>query len=628
MGMFNTILLAIILAAFSFVLQKIHKKLSWIVFTLFNIFLLYTAYTLYRSGSFYETVRLGFPVVKGFALQLSLKFSNIGFLFFAVSGIVTTVISLFSLSYNDKKHATAISPLWILLVGANIGIFFANDWITLLVFWEVMGLSSFFIISHGKPESAKAGLYYLVLSLIGTSALIFSILLIYNYAGTLVISESLTKITALWAGDFSIPTLITILLTVTFFTKSAVFPFYMWPAKAHAEAPDDFSAFLSGIMIKYGVFGQIAFVMPVFSGYIGLNVNGVPFMLVILGVIGAATAVLGTLYGIRQNDMKRLMAYSTVGHIGYIFTAMSVNTSFGIAAALFHTFNHMVFKSAIFLSMASVKYQTGERNMHKLGGMAYKMPVAFFTFLISIIAAAGIPPMSGFGSKWMMFQSLFDVKFLLLAIPIFFASTGAFMYLFRGLHSIYLGQLSERFKDIKAAPFLQSAAMIILMLMVMAAGFLPGLVLLPVNQVIESLGYKPLEVTMYAARGVTANINFTIAGAAFVGAFFIVMVFFLLGKKRNVIKDPLDRYTSAEIPEQWGLTPDKYHFGLRFYDYFEDMVNPALHKTSVDNFFQRVAYEINRFGGVVSRLLKNPATAVFLTVTAMIILFIIGWFNL
>ena len=628
MGLFNTILLSFVLALLAFILQKFHKRLSWIIFSLFNIYLVYVAYTLFQSKDVSESISVAFPMIRDISIQLSLKYSNLGFLFFAGTGAVTTVISFFSLSYNDKKHATAISPLWILLVGANIGIFFAADWITLLIFWELMSFTSFLIISHGKKESAKAGLYYFALSLIGTSTLIMAILLIFNYSDTLVISESLAKIVPLWSSNFSIPTIITILLTITFFTKSAVFPFYMWPAKAHAEAPDDFSAFLSGIMIKYGVFGQIAFVMPIFAGYVGPSLNQVPIFLVILGIISAATAVLGTLYGIRQNDMKRLMAYSTVGHIGYIFTALSINTSFGIAAALFHTFNHMVFKAAIFLSMASVKYRTGEREMHKLGGMAYRMPVAFFTFLISIIAAAGIPPMSGFGSKWMIFQSLFDVKFLLLAIPIFFASTGAFMYLFRGLHTIYLGQLSERFKDIKPAPFFQSLAMIILMLLVMAVGFLPGIVLQPVNEVITSLGYSPLEVSMFGAKGVTANVNFSVAGLAFMGAFFIVMILFLLGKKRNVIKDPLDRYTSAEIPEQWDLTPEKYHFGLNFYDYFEDMVDPTLHKTSMDRFFQRVGYEITRFGGVVSRWIKNPTTAIILSVSTLMIIFIIGWFNL
>jgi NADH-quinone oxidoreductase subunit M len=521
-------------------------------------------------------------------------------------------------------------------MGANAGIFFAGDWFTFILSWELMGWSSYLIVSHGREESGKAGLYYFILSLIGTATLLTAIALLTSFvkAGNpnmgfseiIVIQRSIDTVNSLW-GINPIPIVVTILLIITFFAKSAVFPFYMWPAKAHAEAPDDFSAFLSGIMIKYGAFGLIAFVLPMFANYVGADYNGLPLPLVILGWIGAVTAVLGTLYAIRQNDMKRLMAYSTVGNIGYIITALSMNSSLGITGAMFHIFNHMVFKGAIFLTLAAVKYRTGIRDMHKLGGLAYKMPITFFTFLIGIIAAAGIPPMSGFGSKWLMIQSLFDRDFLFMVIPIFFASTGAFMYLFRGLHTILLGQLSPRFNSIKEAPPLQSIAMTILMLLVVAVGFIPGLVLEPIKEAVSSsLNFSGIESTMFSITGSTSAINFTIAGGVFMGAFIIVLILFLIGKKRQVIKDPLDRYTSAEIPEEWGLTPEKYHFGLNFYDYFEKMVNPILNATSFDRLFKRIAYEIERLSGSIGRWFKNISLSKITLFALIVLILIIGWF--
>ena len=419
------------------------------------LLLSYLTVKLYGLWGGTESFRSGF-------MHLSFTNSRLGWLFTAFSVGVTLLIALFSLSYNDRRLSSSIAPLWTLLMAANLGIFLAADWLTFIIAWELMGWTSFYIISHGRQQSFRAGIYYFSLSLIGTATLLAAVFIMYSLTGTLAIADSLAVLAGGWANNGDQLYAVIVLLTVTFFSKSAVGPFTMWPAKAHAEAPDDFSAFLSGIMIKYGIFGMLVFILPLFgSGYAGPDVNGTPVYLYVLGWIGAFTAVYGTLSAIRENDMKRLMAFSTVSHIGFIMLALSVNNLLGTAAAVFHTFNHMVFKAAIFLSLAAVKFRTGEREMHRLGGMAYRMPVAFFAFLLGIIAAAGIPPMSGFASKWLVFQSLFSRRFYLLAVPAFFASTAGFMYLYRGLHSIYLGQLSPRFAAVKPAPPLQSVAMVV-----------------------------------------------------------------------------------------------------------------------------------------------------------------------
>jgi len=511
-----TILIMLSGGLLSLVLFRKVKKLQWIIFFLSAAYLTIVTVLLYGKWELAETFRTGF-------FNLHLANTKLGWLFLAASTIVTLLISIFSLSYNDKKHATGIAPLWTMLLAANAGIFLAADWIAFLVFWEIMSWTSFFIIAHGKSRPFKAGIYYYALSLIGTSALLAAIFIIRKATGTFSIAESVKLLALQWQDESTLLYIVIILLSLAFFTKSAIAPFYMWPAKAHGEAPDDFSAFLSGIMIKYGIFGLLITVMPLFgSGYSGVLVNNTPLLLYILGWIGAFTAVWGTLLAIRENDMKRLMAYSTVSNIGFIVLAMSVNTAFGAAAAVFHTFNHMVFKGAIFLSMASVKYRTGEREMHRLGGIAYRMPVAFFAFLLGIIAAAGIPPMSGFASKWMVFQALFNRKLLFMAIPAFFASTAAFMYLYRGLHAIYLGQLSPRFKDIKAAPPLQSITMIIMMLAIFVVGAFPGLVLLPINEAVGA--GSAVEANISGIVGITSQVNLTAVAAVFMGSFLVILI--------------------------------------------------------------------------------------------------------
>lgn len=612
----NPILLAIFsvlaVGTLSLVLLKNVKPVQWALLFIANAFLLWTAYRLYGGWQHGDTtVRF---------LFLSFRNTPTGWLFFAMTSVVTLLFSLFSLSYNDRRHATGIAPLWTMLMAANAAIFLAADWITFIVAWELMSWTSFFIISHGREKSFRAGIYYYALSLIGASTLLAAVFIQYGLTGTFDISLSISRLVSLWGSHRGLVYLIAVLFAITFFTKSALGPFYMWPAKAHAEAPDDFSAFLSGVMIKYGVYGFIVVLTPLFAAFRGTEVNGTPVFMYVLGWTGALTAVWGTFLAIRENDMKRLMAFSTVSNMGFILVALSVNTVFGVVAAVFHTFNHMVFKGTIFLSMASVKFRTGERDMHRLGGMAYRMPVAFFSFLFAIIAAAGIPPMSGFASKWMVFQSLFTNNLLFLAIPAFVASTGAFMYLYRGLHSIYLGQLSPRFADIKAAPPLQILVMGLFSLAIFAVGAFPGLVLVPIR---DALGAASVSLDMYSITGTTSTVNMTIVAGVFIGAFLVTVILYILGKKRTLVA-PLDTYTAGETPEDWGMTPEQYHYAYRFYEPFEKMTNPMLETLSFEKWFERITFNLGRLSAAFGRWLARPGTGTLVVTAAVLVILITG----
>lgn len=600
------------LGTFSLLFLKKARKLQWILLFAANAFLLWTVWRLY-GGRLEDGETAGF-------LFLSFRSTPVGWIFFAMTTVVTLLFSLFSLSYNDRKHATGIAPLWTMLMAANAAIFLAADWITFIIAWELMGWTSFFIISHGREKSFRAGIYYYTLSLIGASALLAAVFIVYGLTGTLDIARSVSALTRLWSSHRGLVYTAAGLFAVTFFTKSALGPFYMWPAKAHAEAPDDFSAFLSGVMIKYGVYGFIVVLTPLFAAFQGTEINETPVFMYILGWIGALTALWGTFLAIRENDMKRMMAFSTVSNMGFILVALSVNTVFGVVAAVFHTFNHMVFKGTIFVSMASVKYRTGERDMHRLGGMAYRMPVAFFSFLFAIIAAAGIPPMSGFASKWMVFQSLFTNNLLFLAIPAFVASTGAFMYLYRGLHAIYLGQLSPRFADIKAAPPLQILVMALFSLAIFAVGAFPGLVLGPVR---DALKASSVTLDMYSITGTTSTVNMTLVAVVFIGAFFLTVVLYLLGKKRTLVA-PMDTYTAGETPEDWGMTPEQYHYAYRFYEPFEKMTNPMLETLSFEKWFAGFTFNLGRLSAGFGRWLSRPGTGTLVIAAAVLIILFTG----
>jgi len=613
----TSILISFAAGLFSLIFLKKSKKLQWIVFFITTVFMTYSAYLLYGSWSAGESYDTGIAV-------LGFTNSYFGWIFFCMTSVVTMLIALFSLSYNDKKHATAIAPLWTMLLGANAGIFFASDWITFIIAWEIMGWTSFFIISHGKPKSFKAGIYYYALSMIGAVTLLASVFIIYTATGTMNIGDSVAAVSGMWGTNSALVYIVVSLFAVTFFAKAAVGPFYMWPAKAHAEAPDDFSSFLSGIMIKYGIFGILITIVPIFGRYYsGPVVWNTPLGLYIMGWIGALTAVSGTLLAIRENDMKRQMAFSTVSNIGFIVLALSVNSVFGIIAAIFHTFNHMVFKGTIFLSLASVKFRTGERAMHKLGGIGYKMPIAFFAFLIGIISAAGIPPMAGFASKWMIFQSLFGEKLLFLAIPAFFASTGSFLYLYRPLHAVYLGQLSPRFEKIKPAPPLQSISMALMMISIFIVGAYPGIFLAPIRGAVASFTGGAITADLTSISGVTSNVNLFVVSASFIGSFLIVLLLYIAGKKRHHV-EPLDSYMAGEYPEDWDMIPEQYHYAFRFYEPFEKMTNPALEAFSFEKWFDNIVYNIKRFSTSLGRWLYRQQLGAFIVITALTLIILTG----
>jgi NADH-quinone oxidoreductase subunit M len=622
--MLHTIAVPLVAGIFSLLFLRRWKRLQWALFFLVTLFQLYGVYALFGTEQGVQSISLsmGLPGIEDGALVL--RMSSLGYLFFGGSTLITFLIALYSLAYNDQKHASGIAPLWTILLGAGAGIFFSGDWFGFILSWEIMGWTSFFIIAHGRKQSREAALYYYILSLVGTAALLAGVFAAVSRTGSILIADGLAYFSGLWVQNGGMASLFMVFFTLAFFSKSAVFPFYMWPAKAHAEAPDDFSSFLSGVMIKYGVFGMIAFVLPVFSGYAGPIIHGVPVFLSVLGWLGAVTAVLGTLYAIPEDDMKRMMAYSTVSHIGFIIAALSMNSAIGIAAALFHTFNHMMFKGGIFLSMGAVKHRTGERMMHRIGGMAYRMPLSFFTFLVCIIAAAGIPPMNGFASKWLVYQSLFDRGLLIMAIPAFFASTGSFLYLYRGLHTIYLGQLSPRFSEVREAPVTMSLSMFFIMMLVMMTGFFPGAVLIPVNGVIADLGFEPLTLDLFSIQGATSGVNLTVIGAVFMGAVFIVGALYIIGKRRELV-GPLDTYTAGEAPEDWGLTEERYHYGMHFYEPFEVAMKPLLKGTSLDALFQRIGLETEKLSGTVKRWFNTPQLGTLLLVIVLIAaIFIIG----
>jgi len=292
----------------------------------------------------------------------------------------------------------------LLVVTAGNGMFF-------LIGWEVMSVASYFLIVYDRHEhdNVKAGFLYLVMTYIGTTFIVVSFLLLYKYTHSFdfeVIKHSIALVPA------SVKNAVFVLATIGFGIKAGIVPLHIWLPTAHPAAPSHVSAFLSGVMIKVGIFMMIRLFLDVLQP-IPLWWGAVVLM------TGAISSLLGVLYALTEHDIKRLLAYHSIENIGIILLGLGSSLIFtslhmlplallSLVAALFHTLNHAIFKSLLFLSAGSAINQVHTRNMEKYGGLIKYMPYTAFFFLVGSMAISALPPFNGFFSEWMTYQSLFQ----------------------------------------------------------------------------------------------------------------------------------------------------------------------------------------------------------------------------
>ncbi|MCD6436284.1 MAG: NADH-quinone oxidoreductase subunit M [Clostridiales bacterium] len=619
--MLMLLVIPLITALLTIVILK-YQKIVWTLFFAVSGYLSYALFTMYGKWDLSWSMELGFKMFDK-NIVLGLVNTPLGWFFAFFASLTTLLIAMFSIAYNDEKHDSKTAPIWLLLIFSNIGIFFAKDWLMFFIMWEAMSTTAYFIIAHGKEISAKAARFYLSISLIGTSTLLLGIIFVARLSQTFDIGVSVDSLIKLFSTNYSLALFYIGLFITTFLIKSAIFPFYMWPSKAYAESPDDFTPFLSTVMSKYGVYGLIVFILPILQNSdipaFG-RINQPAYM---LAVLGAITSVLATILAIFQTDMKKLFAYSSVANVGYIVMGLATMSVVGIQGALFHSVNHMIFKTAIFLSLAAVIYRTGERDMHKLGGLVYRMPLTFLVYLLGIISAAGIPPLNGFTSKWLIVQALMGQRMLFVVIAMIFASTGAFMYLFRCLASVFLGQLPDRYKEVKEAPLFMTIPMTIFMILMLVIGVIPGIITKPIDAVLASLGFSVEASSWTTLHTALANsdLDLTYLFYIFTIAFAVALVMYLVSGKHEKIKQE-DNYTAGERPEEWGTTPDRFNFSYGFYQPFKQMFNPALKLISFDRWMSSFGRIVERASSALSLLYTRSEGAILMLYIGVAILII------
>jgi formate hydrogenlyase subunit 3/multisubunit Na+/H+ antiporter MnhD subunit len=328
--------------------------------------------------------------------------------FLAVINLGGAAVSLYAIGYSaHEKHPSRILPFFpAFLVGMNL-VLLADDAFGFLVAWEFMSLSSWALViaHHRNEENRRAGIIYLIMASFGTLSLLMAFGLLAGSVGGYAFSSIREAVHDPWTSG-----LVLALLLLGAGSKAGLVPLHIWLPLAHPAAPSHVSALMSGVMTKVAIYGFIRVVfdllgMPAFWWSIPLL------------ILGALTAVLGILYATIERDLKKLLAYSTVENIGIIFIALGLALAFkaqnmglpaalAFTAALFHVFNHSLFKSLLFFGAGAVQVATGERDIERLGGLIHAMPRTAFLFLGGCLAISALPPLNGFVSEWLMFQAI------------------------------------------------------------------------------------------------------------------------------------------------------------------------------------------------------------------------------
>ena len=376
-------------------------------------------------------------------LNMTLMLDSLGFFFACLILGIGLLIIAYARSYLSRDdHMGEFFTYLLLFQGAMVGIVLSDNVLILLIFWELTSLSSFLLIGYWKhlPEGRQGARMALTVTGMGGLAMIGGMLLLGQIVGSYDLSVILENRELIQASPLYLPALILILLGC--FTKSAQFPFHFWLPHAMA-APTPVSAYLhSATMVKAGIF-LMARMWPVLSG--------TPEWFVIVTTAGLITMVLGAVIALFKHDLKALLAFSTVSHLGLITMLLGTGTAFGAMAAVFHILNHATFKAALFMSAGIVDHAVHTRDIRRLGGLRHLMPVTFVIATLAALSMAGIPLLNGFLSKEMMLEetlhtTLFDMPWLVPGLATFGALFSA-AYSFRLIGHVFLGKERDDYPD-------------------------------------------------------------------------------------------------------------------------------------------------------------------------------------
>ena len=381
----------------------------------------------------------------------------------------------FAWRYSERSIEVARRPafyaLLLLNAGGMLGFTVTGDLFNLFVFTEVVALSSYALVAvGGRGLAAFAALKYLFLGAISSLLMLFATAQLFALTGSLNMADVAQR---LGEGEGGAAAMVAFAAyAVSFMVKTALFPVHVWLPDAHAIAPSPVSAVLSGMVVKIGIIGMLR-LLQIFMSAGTLELGGFLQTLVWLGAI---SIVMGAFFAIFQDDIKLMLAYSTISNVGYIVLGLGLATPSAMIGASVHVFNHALIKATLFLAAGAIIHQTGFRKLSDLRGVGRSMPQTSAAMAIGAVSIVGLPPTAGFVCKWYIALGAFEAGQAPFGFALIFGALGIFVYYIRMLNAFFFQQPTQAaVADAREAPLSMRIPLIILAVLCLLLGILGGI---------------------------------------------------------------------------------------------------------------------------------------------------------
>ena len=385
---------------------------------------------------------------------------------------------LLVLPYAGRYLSTSLpreqwAPFYALMLancGAMVGFAISGDLFNLFVFMEVVALSSYALVAvGGRGVAAWAALKYLMIGAVSSMLMLLGVAMLFAVTGSLDLQDVAARLSV--AGDARTATLGLGLLATSFLVKAALFPLHAWLPDAHAIAASPVSAVLSGMVVKVGILGMVRLYRLAYdAGVVGMA----SFNLTMIG-LGAIAIVMGAFFAMFQDDLKLMLAYSTISNIGYIVLGLGLAAPFAVIGGAVHVFNHALIKTTLFLAAGALIHQTGFRTLHDLQGAARSMPLTSAALAIGAVSIVGLPPTAGFVCKWYIALGAFEAGRGLFGVVLVFGALFIFVYFVRMVNALYFRPAVHReVSEAREAPPAMLVPVLILAALCLVMGVLGG----------------------------------------------------------------------------------------------------------------------------------------------------------
>jgi formate hydrogenlyase subunit 3/multisubunit Na+/H+ antiporter MnhD subunit len=497
---------------------------------------------------------------------------NLAKLIIIFVGLFTLLVSIYSIGYLLPRIRPRSFFTYVLVTaGCSNGAVLADHLLLFVFFWGILGITLYKLIKGYNSVTASAAKKTFILIGASDGIMILGIAILYRLGYPLSISAMSVPTTGL------LSVIAFVCLLIGAFTKAGAFPFHTWVPDYATWGSASSSAFMPASLDKLlGIY----FLARLFNSMFVIN----DWITLVVLVIGVLTIIIGVMMALAQHDYKRLLGYHAVSQVGYMITGFALGTPLGIAGGLFHMINNAIYKSGLFLSAGQVEKQTGKHNIEDLGGLSKIMPLTFFSVIIFSLSIAGIPPLNGFASKWLIYQGIVEfgkgsgianqlwIVWLALAM---FGSALTLASFIKFLSGIFMGPLNPTYKTLREKNYFMSIPQIVLAVICIGLGvFASGWV---IPKVIQSVSGS----FSYIGFWESSNVSLLVLISIILG-----LVFYLLLFKKNF------RVEKPFILGEPNDTTSSFHAGEFFKTIWGNSFLASMYRAAEKKYFD--IYEISR----------------------------------